>query len=413
MKELKKNIIFISFVLIVYGMNAFAEVDTLVVYDVKTKEVNIINPPEFDSTQIFDNTSWYYGQQPGFSIFSLSPPVITPPNSGFTDLIPAQSIYDVTNYPIRSAVKLFKFANDTLSHCCSGIMVAKNLILTAAHCIYFQFDTSGNRTFTDSTLVIPAYDNGFQQPLFGSTISAKYYVPKTWYDSELWDDIALIELQDPIGLMTGWIGIAFNEDSSFFQNNVFHKLSYPATADPLNPARIFNGDTLYYNYGTLDLIQEKYLGFNLSGIPGQSGSSLLYTDNIEYYTFGALTWANQSKHYRIRRNNFYVFENIIEIISSSNKDIEINLPSEYILEQNYPNPFNLSTTIKYTLLKSEKVKIEIFNMLGQRIETLINKQMPTGSHNVEFTAIDLPSGVYLYKISAGEFREVRKMMLLK
>jgi len=88
-------------------------------------------------------------------------------------------------------------------------------------------------------------------------------------------------------------------------------------------------------------------------------------------------------------------------------------PKSFSLKQNYPNPFNPSTKIKYTLPKSEKVKIEIFNLLGQKINTLLNKQMPSGSHEVEFIAKDLPSGVYLYRIEAGEYQEVKKMILLE
>ena len=83
------------------------------------------------------------------------------------------------------------------------------------------------------------------------------------------------------------------------------------------------------------------------------------------------------------------------------------------LSYNYPNPFNPSTKIKYDLPKQENVKIEIFNLLGQKIETLVNKQMPSGSYEVEFTAKHLPSGVYLYRIEAGEFHEIKKMLLIK
>lgn len=92
---------------------------------------------------------------------------------------------------------------------------------------------------------------------------------------------------------------------------------------------------------------------------------------------------------------------------------KLYLPEGYTLHQNYPNPFNPTTIIKYTLPKSEKVKIEVFNLLGQKTETLINKQMPSGSHKIEFTAKDLPSGVYLYRIEAGEYQHVQKMILLK
>ena len=81
--------------------------------------------------------------------------------------------------------------------------------------------------------------------------------------------------------------------------------------------------------------------------------------------------------------------------------------------QNYPNPFNPSTKIKYDLPKAGKVKIEIFNILCQKIVTLLNKFIPAGTHEVEFTAKDLPSGVYMYRIEAGEFQEVKKMILLK
>ena len=81
--------------------------------------------------------------------------------------------------------------------------------------------------------------------------------------------------------------------------------------------------------------------------------------------------------------------------------------------QNHPNPYNLTTTIKYDLPKPENIKMEIFNLLGQRMATLLNKQMPTGSHEIEFTAYTLPSGVYMYRIEAGAFQKVHKMVYLK
>ncbi len=68
---------------------------------------------------------------------------------------------------------------------------------------------------------------------------------------------------------------------------------------------------------------------------------------------------------------------------------------------------------KFALSKSEKVVIEVFNSLGQRITTLCDKQMPRGFHEVVFNAINLQSGVYIYKIIAGQFQEVKKMLYLK
>ena len=88
------------------------------------------------------------------------------------------------------------------------------------------------------------------------------------------------------------------------------------------------------------------------------------------------------------------------------------IPYSLKLYQNYPNPFNRSTKISYNLPKPNKVKIEVFNLLGQKVETLINHHMSAGSHEINFNARNLSSGVYLYRIESGEFQEVKKMVLL-
>ncbi len=95
-----------------------------------------------------------------------------------------------------------------------------------------------------------------------------------------------------------------------------------------------------------------------------------------------------------------------------------NIPNEggynldFRLHQNYPNPFNPKTKIIFDLPELKKVRIDIFNVLGQKIKSILNKQIPAGSHQVEFDARDLSSGVYLYRIKAGEYQQVKKMVLL-
>jgi hypothetical protein len=83
------------------------------------------------------------------------------------------------------------------------------------------------------------------------------------------------------------------------------------------------------------------------------------------------------------------------------------------LHQNYPNPFNPSTTINYALPKPEHVTITVYNTLGQEIETLVDKYMPIGHHQVEFNGQNLPSGVYFYRLEAGDLIQTRKMLLVK
>jgi Secretion system C-terminal sorting domain len=93
---------------------------------------------------------------------------------------------------------------------------------------------------------------------------------------------------------------------------------------------------------------------------------------------------------------------------------EHTLPESFTISQNYPNPFNPSTKIKYTLPLESNVTIKIYNVLGEEIVTLINNELKSaGEYTVDFNASYLPSGIYFYRIEAGSFVQVKKMMLLK
>lgn len=89
------------------------------------------------------------------------------------------------------------------------------------------------------------------------------------------------------------------------------------------------------------------------------------------------------------------------------------IPQSFTLYQNYPNPFNPSTTIKFALPVDSRAKINVYNSLGQLVETLVDKEMESGHHEVNFNASKLASGVYLYKLQSGNFIETKKMVLIK
>ena len=90
-----------------------------------------------------------------------------------------------------------------------------------------------------------------------------------------------------------------------------------------------------------------------------------------------------------------------------------NIPTEYKLEQNYPNPFNPSTEIKYQLPQDGYVKIEVFDILGNSITTLVDQDMQAGYHSVTWNASNLASGIYFYRIQSGTFTAIKKLMLMK
>jgi hypothetical protein len=133
------------------------------------------------------------------------------------------------------------------------------------------------------------------------------------------------------------------------------------------------------------------------------------TEITNYQFFNDLSGFNSSVklQYRLKQMDFggtFSYSNIIEI------DF---IPGAYSLSQNYPNPFNPSTSISFTLTKSTFVTLKIYNVLGNEVSTLVNQNMLSGKHEIKFNANGLPSGVYLYTITAGDFVDTKKMLLMK
>jgi hypothetical protein len=89
------------------------------------------------------------------------------------------------------------------------------------------------------------------------------------------------------------------------------------------------------------------------------------------------------------------------------------VPTEFALAQNYPNPFNPSTTIRYALPHTSFVTLTVYNTLGQQVAQLVNEQQQAGYHDVVFRGDGLASGVYFYRIQAGSYVDVKKLILFK
>ena len=98
---------------------------------------------------------------------------------------------------------------------------------------------------------------------------------------------------------------------------------------------------------------------------------------------------------------------------SSVRESQKQVPNVIQLQQNYPNPFNSVTTIRYALYQPEQVNLRILNSIGQEAALLVNESKQAGEYNVRLDANDLPSGVYMYRLQAGEFVEAKKLLLLK
>jgi len=155
---------------------------------------------------------------------------------------------------------------------------------------------------------------------------------------------------------------------------------------------------LSYNKNCGDIINIKRYGININIYEGIVSTGNFGEKNV-------LIGFDGNYGCNINGNNI----GIITSVSS-----EENIVSDFTLSQNYPNPFNPKTTISFSLPKSEFVTLDVYNLLGKKVKTLIrNKKMLPGNHSVNFNGSEFPTGTYIYKIQAGDFVETKKMTLLK
>jgi hypothetical protein len=153
------------------------------------------------------------------------------------------------------------------------------------------------------------------------------------------------------------------------------------------------------------------------------------SNSILKSTNGGNTWETEAIPPNITGLNFLIFANarhgwacgangmIVKYQPAAPLSVAPNVssekPSSFKLAQNYPNPFNPATTITYQLPTFSDVKLEVFDVLGRKVASLVNATQPAGTYSVNFNASHLASGIYFYRLQAGSFVETKKMMLVK
>ena len=200
---------------------------------------------------------------------------------------------------------------------------------------------------------------------------------------------------------------------------------------------------VYWELDTISISTGQYLSAVFDTALTNDNSRLLFTDNQSFTNpvgvgvwnkpeFGG--WYNENggqmillcgRGYRyengdLMRNMEYILKNFFKVPDVLNEYFEDGdlIITHYSLEQNYPNPFNPLTVIKYDLVESVKVELTIFDILGQEVKTLVNSFQEKGRRTAIWNGVDnfnnnVSSGIYFYRISAGEWTDIKKMILLK
>src|SRR5690606_15048605 len=196
----------------------------LLSFDLFDSSVDTINSISFDSSITSESTVFFKGLFDEYIVpLDETIPISNIyPGSNFTFKRQASLDYNITGFPIRTSIKLYRYENDSLKSKCSGILISRKHVLTACHCVA-QF--SNDSLLYTSLFVSPVYDNGqFNTFLKGSRVK-KVYFPENWDFNK---DFSILELEEPIGVDNGWISIGFEEDTSILLNGIFYKFSYPA-----------------------------------------------------------------------------------------------------------------------------------------------------------------------------------------
>jgi hypothetical protein len=157
----------------------------------------------------------------------------------------------------------------------------------------------------------------------------------------------------------------------------------------------------------LQTFSQNQISFAVNGNGGgiQANSSYVFVGTIGQSSIGkGENTINQSQA------GFWAmyYQNIISKV----EDDEI-LPNQFMLEQNYPNPFNPSTIIKFGIPERANVVIKIYDILGSEVITLINQEIDIGWYEVQFNASNYSSGIYIYRMQAGNYISTKKMLMIK
>ncbi len=132
------------------------------------------------------------------------------------------------------------------------------------------------------------------------------------------------------------------------------------------------------------------------------------SNNVNKYSFVDKTASRTALKYRLKQIDIDGSFKYSKIVA-----VSLIKPDKFELNQNYPNPFNPTTKIKYSIPKTSNVELKVFDILGRKVAELVNEEKPAGNYTVDFNASKLSSGIYFYRITSGNFTQVKKMILLK
>lgn len=300
------------------------------------------------------------------------------------------------------------------------ITSAQNLGITTIERFHSVRTGNGNSSIMRSYNIAPANNTGLNAML-------KFYYDESEIGSVFESSLKLF--RSPNGLANNWVYVGGISDS--INNNVtftgIDNFAFWTVASDQHPIPVeltsFNAvvkdNVIALNWKTATETQNK--GWNIErrtrqeNKPASEWTSTGFVNGAgtssekNEYSFSDKGLNNGRYEYRLKQIDFdgtFSYSSIVEV--------ELNtIPVEFALNQNFPNPFNPETVIKFALPVNAMVNISVYNAIGEKIADLLNTQMEKGNHQITFSASNLPSGLYFYRMTAGNAVFTKKMVVLK